>query len=91
MKNLTSLLIMLILGISAFAQTGKRPLTHDDILKWNRITETIISNNGKFIVYKQEPWKGDPTLKISTPKAEQLASATVADRVIQFHGRPTQN
>ncbi len=74
MKNFTALLIMLFLWISVFAQSEKRPLTHNDILKWNRITETAISNNGKFIVYKQEPWKGDPVLKISTPKAEEIAS-----------------
>ena len=74
MKNFTALLIMLILWISVFAQPEKRPLTHNDILNWNRITETAISNNGKFIVYKQEPWKGDPVLKISTPKAAEIAS-----------------
>lgn len=74
MKNFTALLIMLFLWISVFAQTEKRPLTHNDILNWNRITETSISNNGKFIVYKQEPWKGDPVLKISTPKAAEIAS-----------------
>jgi dipeptidyl aminopeptidase/acylaminoacyl peptidase len=74
MKNFASLLIMLVFGFSVFAQTGKRPLTFDDILKWNRITETVISNNGEFIVYKHEPGKGDPVLKISTPKAEEIAS-----------------
>ena len=50
------------------------PLTHDDILKWERITETEISNDGKTIVYKLEPWKGDPTLKITTPKAKEIVS-----------------
>ena len=74
MKNFATLLLMLVFGISVSAQTVKRPLTHNDILKWNRITETQISNNGKFIVYKQEPWKGDPVLKFSTPKAEEIAS-----------------
>ncbi len=74
MKNFATILIMLVLVSSVFAQTEKRPLTHGDVLKWNRITETIISNNGKFIVYKQEPWKGDPILKITTPKAEEIAS-----------------
>jgi dipeptidyl aminopeptidase/acylaminoacyl peptidase len=74
MKNITALLIMFVFGISVFGQTEKRTLTHNDILKWNRITETAVSNNGKFIVYKQEPWKGDPVLKISTPKADEIAS-----------------
>jgi dipeptidyl aminopeptidase/acylaminoacyl peptidase len=64
---------LFFVGISP-AQTTKRPLTFDDILKWDRITETVISNNGKFIVYKQEPWKGDPVLKITTPNAKEVAS-----------------
>ena len=99
MKNFTALLIMLILWISVFAQTEKRPLTHNDILNWNRITETAISNNGKFIVYKQEPWKGDPVLKISTPKADEIASfncgtdaqITSDSKFIVFTLKPAEN
>lgn len=67
-------LILLFIGISlfAFSQQGKKMLTHDDILKWNRITETLISNNGQTIVYKTEPWKGDPTLIISDKLGTEL-------------------
>ncbi|HRX12232.1 MAG TPA: prolyl oligopeptidase family serine peptidase, partial [Draconibacterium sp.] len=74
MKTTFLLCSLLFIAEIISAQTVKRPLTHNDILKWNRITETQISNNGKFIVYKLEPWKGDPVLKISTPKAEEIAS-----------------
>jgi len=74
MKKFTSLLILLFVVVLASSQTEKRPLTHDVILKWNRITESIISNNGEFIVYKQEPWKGDPVLKITTSKGEERTS-----------------
>ncbi len=71
--NLLLLSFLFFAGIS-YSQNTKRPLAHDDILKWERITETIISNDGKFIVYKQEPWKGDPTLKITSPKGEEITS-----------------
>ncbi|HSH20299.1 MAG TPA: hypothetical protein VLA03_07585, partial [Draconibacterium sp.] len=74
MKKITFSFIILLFTIVVSAQPAKRPLTHDDILKWERITETLISNDGKTIVYKQEPWKGDPTLKITAPKAEEIAS-----------------
>ena len=74
MKHFTSFLFLVLFVILASAQTEKRPLTHSDIVKWNRITEHHISNDGKFIVYKQEPWKGDPTLKITTSKGEEKAS-----------------
>jgi hypothetical protein len=74
MKNAVILIALLFLAGNIFAQSTKKPLTLDDILKWERITETVISNDGKFIVYKQEPWKGDPTLKITTPKGEEIIS-----------------
>ncbi len=72
--NKILLLLSLILIPGLISAQSKRPLTHDDILKWNRITDTKISNNGEFIVYQLEPWKGDPTLKITTPKAEERAT-----------------
>jgi len=78
MKKIAALYILITLTLSGFAQNEKRTLTFDDILKWNRITETVISNDGKFIVYKQEPWKGDPVLKITTPKGKEIASINCA-------------
>ena len=74
MKKFTSLFVLLFVVILASSQTEKKPLTHDDILKWNRVTESLISNSGEFIVYKQEPWKGDPILKITTSKGEEMES-----------------
>jgi len=74
MKFLLCTFLSLFVSFSLWAQTEKRPLTFDDILKWNRITETHISNNGKYIVYKEEPWKGDPVLKITNPEGEKLNS-----------------
>ncbi len=64
----TTCLIMISLqGISQ-----KRPLTGDDILKWNRIGEQKISNDGQFIVYKTEPWKGDPELFVADSRGKEL-------------------
>ncbi|MFO7853353.1 MAG: prolyl oligopeptidase family serine peptidase [Bacteroidota bacterium] len=37
----------------------KKILTHDDIESWNRINERLISDDGEWIAYKLEPWKGD--------------------------------
>jgi dipeptidyl aminopeptidase/acylaminoacyl peptidase len=74
MKKLSALFIFLNFILFVTAQTEKRPLKFDDIEKWNRITETRISNNGSFIVYKLQPWKGDPTLKITTPSGTETAS-----------------
>ena len=74
MKNFLALLALLIISAGLSAQTEKQLLTFDDILKWNRITETHLSNNGKYVAWKEEPWKGDATLKISTPDAEEVAT-----------------
>ncbi len=78
MKKTALLFILVFYSVFLFAQTEKKPLTHDDILKWERISEKNISNDGKFIVYSQEPWKGDATLKITTPKGEEQASVKCA-------------
>jgi dipeptidyl aminopeptidase/acylaminoacyl peptidase len=51
------------LAIAAGAQ-DKKALTFDDILKWNRITEKSLSNDGNRLAFKLEPWKGDPVLKV---------------------------
>ena len=74
MKKFQILFILLISATIISAQGNKRPIKHEDIIKWNRITETHISNNGDFIVFKQEPWKGDPILKVSNSKGKELAS-----------------
>ncbi len=61
-----------------FSQNDKKTLQFDDILKWNRITEKVLSNDGNTIVYKNEPWKGDPVLKISSNKGKELMSVDCA-------------
>jgi len=74
MKKLTFFTFLLLFVTLLNAQSSKRPLTLDEILKWNRITETHISNDGKYIVYKEEPWRGDPIMKITTPDALEQGS-----------------
>lgn len=69
-KGLLALGIGLITSL-AWAQPAKKILTFDDILKWNRITEKAISENGKWLVYKSEPWKGDPILHVVEVNGEQ--------------------
>ncbi|WP_340114344.1 alpha/beta hydrolase family protein [Maribellus mangrovi] len=78
MKKITALALLLHVGSVVFAQSVKRPLTFDDILKWNRITETHLSNDGNYIVYKEEPWKGDPVLKITTPDDDEVEAIDCA-------------
>jgi len=47
-------------------------------MKWNRITKTVISNNGNYIVYQSEPWEGDPALHIAAKSGKQVLRAEYA-------------
>ncbi|MGM0505392.1 MAG: hypothetical protein ACQESQ_12270, partial [Bacteroidota bacterium] len=78
MKKLSILTLLMIFSLGLFAQQNKKPLTFDDILQWNRITETIIANDGNTIVYKSEPWKGDPTLKIAEKDGNEVSTLPCA-------------
>lgn len=82
MRNYWIVLVILLLSFSLKAQENKKALTFDDILQWERITETKISNNGEHIIYKQQPWKGDPVLKITTPSGEEKASIKCGSKAI---------
>ena len=70
----TAILVLFILFISGIFAQEKKNLSFDDILKWNRITEQLISNDGNTIVYKLDPWKGDPVLKITTKDGDEKTS-----------------
>ncbi len=62
-----SLLFVVIIS-SLSAQVKKKSLDFDAIEKWNRITQTVISDNGKYISYKVEPWKGDSEIYLYSSK-----------------------
>lgn len=68
MKRLILICSIILINCIVFAQSDKKPLELKEVLKWNRITERLISNDGQTIVYKETPWKGDAVLKISTAK-----------------------
>jgi len=56
------------------AQTAKKTLGWDDIESWRRITETAITRDGGYIVYKSEPWVGDAQMKLYDSKGTERAS-----------------
>ena len=58
-KNITFLFILVFFLFASQIVAQKKLLTHDDIESWNRITETVISDDGEWIAYKIEPWRGD--------------------------------
>ncbi len=69
-KRIFVSLLVAVMVSSLSAQVKKKPLDHDAIEKWNRITETVISDNGKYISYKVEPWRGDSDIYLYSSKGE---------------------
>ncbi len=55
--------ILLVFFVSTicviFGQTNKKPLSYSDYDNWNYIEKKSISNNGNWIMYESNPYKGD--------------------------------
>ena len=64
MSNSIHLISLLLLasGLSVHAQE-KRAMTFDEMVGWERISEQRISDNGKWVFCKMEPWRGDATIQ----------------------------
>lgn len=71
MKKLILLLIFINISIVALCEE-KKPLTWNDVLLWNRVSEKSISNDGEFIAIKNQNWKGESVLKVYDNKAELI-------------------
>ncbi|MEN6618428.1 MAG: prolyl oligopeptidase family serine peptidase [Rikenellaceae bacterium] len=63
------------------AQTEKKLLTVDDLVKWNRITEKKISDDGRWVATKYEPWKGVSLVKLFDNKGKEHLSADSATNI----------
>ncbi|MFZ0473014.1 MAG: S9 family peptidase, partial [Bacteroidales bacterium] len=80
MKRVILLCLVLFIGKQLPAQE-KRSLTFDDIIKWNRITEKVISDDGTLIAFTTEPWEGDPTVTFYDANAVMKASFSCASGI----------
>ena len=75
MSNSIHLISLLLLasGLSIHAQE-KRAMTFDEMVGWERISEQRISDNGKWVFCKMEPWRGDATILLYNDKGEEKGS-----------------
>ncbi|NDV83211.1 S9 family peptidase [Bacteroides sp. 51] len=72
MKKITLTILCACLSpLSIFAQ---RALTVDDLVQWNRITDRVISPNGKWIAATMAPWEGDAAVYLYNAKGEETAT-----------------
>ncbi|WP_455672333.1 prolyl oligopeptidase family serine peptidase [Phocaeicola sp.] len=64
----------------ALSQTATKSLTVDDLTAWQRISEQAISDNGKWVACKMEPWEGDATIYLYGRQGKEVASFSPADK-----------
>ncbi|RLD75708.1 MAG: S9 family peptidase, partial [Bacteroidetes bacterium] len=74
---LTVILIFVVIISSA---QDKKILDHADFDHWNKIKNTQISNDGKWILYQLKPGYGDPTLKITDKKGSNILTYLRGDK-----------
>jgi len=77
MRRVVLLCLALLFVQQAFPQ-GQRALTIDDLTKWNRITEKIVSDDGSLAAFKTEPWTGDPVVTLYDKNAALKATFNCA-------------
>ena len=58
-------------GLSLVQAQEKRAMTFDEMVSWERISEQQISNDGKWVYCKMEPWRGDATVFLYNEKGEE--------------------
>jgi dipeptidyl aminopeptidase/acylaminoacyl peptidase len=63
MKRIILICSILLISKQLLPQE-KRSLTFDDIIKWNHITERVISDDGTLVAFTTEPWTGDPVVTL---------------------------
>lgn len=68
----------LLLLVTTTIGAQQKRLTMEEVLKWNRITESAISPDGKKIAVILEPWRGPSKLKLYDNRGVQLFEADSA-------------
>lgn len=76
-------ILLLVAGVitPAIAQTSKKSMTFDDLTGWKRITEQVVSDNGKWVACKMEPWIGDAVVCVFNTKGEEVVSFPSAEKI----------
>lgn len=82
MRHLKYLAFVACLGrlSPALAQNASKSLTIDDLVTWQRITDREISDNGKWVACKMEPWEGDATVYLNAAQGQETATFSPADK-----------
>ena len=85
MKRTKQVLSLLLLSSSMMLYAQKKALTWDDVIKWNRVTERKLSDDGRYVSVVTNPWRGDSKLRIYDNKGAVLEEINCAKQ-IEFLG-----
>lgn len=55
---------LLLLLTEPLTAASKKPLDHDSYVRWSRISQTSLSNDGKWVLYTTQPNKGDAVVRL---------------------------
>lgn len=79
MKKTRHFQLLLAAGLLALGQAGaQKPMTVADLAAWQRITRQAITDNGEWVAYKMEPWRGDATVYLHTADGTEQATYSPA-------------
>lgn len=76
------LAVCLATSVWSTAQTALRELTVDDLTSWRRITAQSISDDGRWVACKIEPWEGDATVHLYGAQGKEAASFPSVDKFL---------
>ena len=81
MKHVKYLAFALCLGgmLPAMSQTAERSLTVENLVTWQRISGQAISDNGKWVACKMEPWEGDATVNLYGAQGKEITAFPQAE------------
>ena len=84
MKHFKYLVLAACLGSAypALSQNATKSLSVDDLAAWQKISEQAISNDGKWVACKMEPYRGDATIYLYSTDGKEIATFSPADK---FH------
>lgn len=84
MKRTKCLAVALCIGSLSpvMGQTALKSLTVDNLSAWQRISAQAVSDNGKWVACKMEPWEGDAIVSLYDASGKELASFPQADRFL---------
>ena len=59
--------------LTGLAQNNDRAMTIDDLATWERITQQAISDDGRWVACRMEPWEGNASVWLYAAKGGEVA------------------